>query len=68
VRTVGSAVYVGNVPHGIARVAIALLPYDVSFGTKEALTHRVPLHIVSAPMNVAVTPETNTVQVEKITV
>jgi len=68
VRTVGSAVYLGDVPHGVARVAIALLPYDVPFGTKEALTHRVPLHVVSAPMNVAVTPGTNTVQVEKITV
>lgn len=68
VRTVSSTLYVGNVPHGIAQVAIALLPYDVPFGTKEAVTHRVPLHIVNAPGNVAVTPGTNTVQVEKITV
>ena len=67
-RTVGSAVYVGNVPHGIARVTLALLPYNVPFGTRETLTHRVPLHIVSAPMRVAVTPGTNAVQVEAITI
>jgi len=68
VRTVGSAVYVGNVPHGIARVTLALLPYNVPFGTKETLTHRVPLHIVRAPVNVAATLGTNAVQVEAITI
>src|SRR5437763_6916431 len=68
VRTVGSAVYVVNVPHGIVRVTLALLPDNVPFCTTETLTHRIPLHLLSAPMRVAVTPGTNAVQVEAITI
>ncbi len=68
VRTESSPLYVGNVPHGLAHVGFALLPYNVPLGTSEAMLSRVPLHIVNAPQHVSVIQGSNTVQVDSIDV
>ncbi len=68
VRTVSSTLYIGNVPVGLAHVGLALLPFDVPFGTMRTVTARVPLHIVSAPGNVTLVQGTNALQIDSFTI
>ncbi|HLX56177.1 MAG TPA: DUF2079 domain-containing protein, partial [Ktedonobacteraceae bacterium] len=68
VRTVSSALYIGNVPAGLAHVGLALLPFGVPFGTIMTVTQRVPLHIVSAPAGVSLVPGTNALNIDSFTI
>jgi uncharacterized membrane protein len=68
VRTVSSTLYVGNVPVGLAHVGLALLPFNVPFGTILTVTNRVPLHIVSAPSGVSQVSGTNALQIDSFTI
>lgn len=68
VRTVSSTLYLGNIPVGLAHVGLALLPFDVPFGTMRTVTARVPLHIVSAPGNVTLVQGTNALQIDSFTI
>jgi uncharacterized membrane protein len=67
-RTVSSTLYIGNVPDGLAHVAIALLPFAASFGTISAVTERLPLHIVSAPSTVTTIAGANALQLDTFTI
>ena len=68
VRTVSSTLYIGNVPVGLAHVGLALLPFNVPFGTILTVTNRVPLHIVSAPAGVSQISGTNALQIGSFTI
>ncbi len=67
-RTTSSTLWVGNVPHGLAHVAIALLPFAASFSTISSVTERLPLHIVAAPRVVTPVQGTNALQLDAITI
>ncbi len=67
-RTTSATLWVGNVPHGLAHVAIALLPFAASFSTISSVTERIPLHIVTAPRVVTPVQGTNALQVDAITI
>ena len=67
-RTVSSTLWIGNVPNGLAHVAIALLPFASSFSTISSVTERLPLHIVKAPRMVTPVEGTNALQLDAITV
>lgn len=67
-RTTSSALYIGNVPGGLAHVAIALLPFASTFGTMSAVTDRLPLHIVSAPRTVTTVAGANALQLDTFTI
>ena len=67
-RTTSSALWIGNVPNGLAHVAIALLPFASSFSTISSVTERLPLHIVKAPRMVTPVEGTNALQLDAITV
>ncbi len=67
-RTTSSNLYIGNVPSGLAHVAIALLPFASSFGTIRAVTDRLPLHIVSAPRMVTPIEGTNALLLDAFTI
>ena len=68
VQTISEDLYIGNVPSGLAHVAIALLPFASSFGTMRAVTDRLPLHIVSAPGTVTPVAGTNAIQLDAFTI
>ncbi|HKV58122.1 MAG TPA: DUF2079 domain-containing protein [Ktedonobacteraceae bacterium] len=68
VRTVSSTLYIGNVPVGLAHVGLALLPFNVPFGTILTVTNRVPLHIVSAPAGVSQISGTNALQISSFSI
>ena len=63
-RTNSSTLWVGNIPHGLAHVAIALLPFAASFSTISSVTERLPLHIVAAPRVVTPVQGTNALQLD----
>lgn len=67
-RTASSALYIGNVPGGLAHVAIALLPFASPFGTMRTVTDRLPLHIVSAPGTVTAARGTNALLLDAFTI
>lgn len=67
-RTISSTLWIGNVPNGLAHVAIALLPFASSFSTISSVTERLPLHIVKAPRMVTPVEGTNALQLDAITV
>ena len=67
-RTTSSALWIGNVPNGLAHVAISLLPFASSFSTINSVTERLPLHIVKAPRMVSPVEGTNALQLDAITV
>jgi uncharacterized membrane protein len=67
-RTDSSTLYIGNVPRGLAHVAIALLPFASSFGTIHAVSDRLPLHIVSAPGTVTTVAGANALQLYTFTI
>ncbi len=67
-RTTSSDLYIGNVPGGLAHVAIALLPFASSFGTMSAVIDRLPLHIVRAPGTVTPVKGTNALQLDAFTI
>jgi uncharacterized membrane protein len=67
-RTTSSTLYLGNLPGGLAHVAIALLPFSASFGTISAVTDRLPLHIVSAPTTVTSIAGKNALQLDSFTI
>jgi uncharacterized membrane protein len=67
-RTASSTLYIGNVPNGLAHVAIALLPYASPSGTIGAVTDRLPFHIVSAPGAVTPVKGTNALQLDSFTI
>ncbi len=68
VQTTSRDLYIGNVPSGLAHVAIALLPFAPSLGTIRAVTGRLPLHIVSAPGTVIPVAGTNAIQLDAFTI
>jgi uncharacterized membrane protein len=63
-RTTSSLLYLGNVPIGLAHVAIALLPFASSFDTMSTVTDRLPFHIVSAPRTVTTVAGANALQLD----
>ncbi len=63
-RTTSSAVWIGNVPNGLAHVAIALLPFAASFGITSSVTERLPLQIYKAPQSVTPIKGTNALQLD----
>ena len=67
-RTTSTDLYIGNVPRGLAHVAIALMPFASPFGTMRAVTDRLPLHIVSAPRTVTPVAGTNALQLDAFTI
>jgi len=67
-RTTSSTLYIGTVPGGLAHVAIALLPFASSFGTINAVSDRLPLHIVSAPGTVTTVAGANALQLDTFTI
>jgi hypothetical protein len=67
-RTTSSAMYIGNVPRGLAHVAIALLPFASSSGTIGAVSDWLPLHIVSAPATVTTVAGANALQLDTFTI
>jgi uncharacterized membrane protein len=67
-ETTSRTLFLGDVPTGLAHVAIALLPLSVPFGTIMAVQDRLPLHIVSAPGTVTPAQNTNALQLETITI
>jgi len=67
-ETTSRTLFLGDVPTGLAHVAIALLPLSVPFGTIMAVQDRLPLHIVSAPSTVAPAQNTNALQLATITI
>jgi uncharacterized membrane protein len=66
--TTSSAQWIGNVPNGLAHVAIALLPFSVSFGSVSSVAKRLPLRIVTAPVTVAPVEGTNALQLDSFTI
>ncbi len=68
VRTTSSTQWIGNVPGGLAHVAIALLPFASSSSTISAVTDRLPLDIVSAPRTVTAVEGTNALQLDAFTI
>ena len=67
-RTTSDTLWIGNVPNGLAHVAIALLPFASPSGTIRAVTDRLPLHIVSAPSTVTPVEGTNALQLDAFTI
>lgn len=67
-ETTSRTLFLGDVPTGLAHVAIALLPLSVPFGTIMAVEDRLPLHIVSARAIVTPAQNTNALQLETITI
>ena len=67
-RTTSSALWIGNVPNGLAHVAIALVPFGSSFNSMNSVTERLPLHIINAPRVVAPVEGTNALQLDAITI
>jgi len=66
-RTTSSAVWIGNVPNGLAHVAIALLPFAASSGITSSVTERLPLQIFKAPPPVTPIKGTNALQLDSFT-
>jgi hypothetical protein len=67
-ETTSRTLFLGDVPTGLAHVAIALLPLSVPFGTMMAVQGRLPLHIVSAPSTITRAQNSNALQLETITI
>jgi uncharacterized membrane protein len=67
-RITSSTLYLGNVPGGLAHVAIALLPFASSSATINAVNDWLPLHIVSAPSTVTTIAGTNALQLDSFTI
>ncbi len=67
-RTASDTLWIGNMSHGLAHVAIALLPFASSFSTIGAVTDRLPLHILSAPATVTTVTGANALQLDTFTI
>ncbi|HEY6287466.1 MAG TPA: DUF2079 domain-containing protein [Ktedonobacteraceae bacterium] len=65
-RTTSDTLWIGNMPNGLAHVAIALLPFAASFGTISSVTERLSLHIIAAPQVVTPVEGTNALQLDAI--
>jgi uncharacterized membrane protein len=65
-RITSDTLWIGNMPNGLAHVAIALLPFTASFSTISAVTERLSLHIVAAPRAVTPVKGTNALQLDAI--
>jgi hypothetical protein len=66
-RTTSSTLWIYNVPNGLAHVAIALLPFNASFGTISSVAERLPLEIVKAPASVIRIEGANAIQLDSFT-
>jgi uncharacterized membrane protein len=66
-RTTSSAVWIGNVPSGLAHVAIALMPFTTSISIINSGTERLPLQIYNAPPSVTPIQGTNALQLDSFT-
>jgi uncharacterized membrane protein len=66
-RTTSSAVWIGNVPSGLAHVAIALVPFTTSISIINSGTERLPLQIYNAPPSVTPIQGTNALQLDSFT-
>jgi uncharacterized membrane protein len=67
-RTTSDTLWIGNMPKGLAHVAIALLPFAASFSTISSVTERLSLHIVKGPRVVAPVEGINALQLDAITI
>jgi uncharacterized membrane protein len=67
-RTTSDTLWIGNMPEGLAHVAITLLPFAASFSTISSVSERLPLHIVAAPGVVTPVEGTNALQLDAITI
>ena len=63
-RVTSSTLWIYNVPNGLAHVAIALLPYNASFGAISSVAERLPLQKVKAPASVTPIEGANAIQLE----
>ncbi len=62
-----SAQWIGNVPNGLARVAIALLPFAASSDITSSVRERLPLQIAKAPPLVTPIEGANALQLDSFT-
>ncbi len=67
-RTSSDTLWIGNMPKGLAHVAITLLPFAASFSTISSVSEWLPLHIVAAPRVVTPIEGTNALQLDAITI
>lgn len=65
-RTTSDTLWIGNMPNGLAHVAIALLPFSASFSTINSVTERLSLHIVTGSQDVISVEGTNALQLDAI--
>ncbi len=61
-RITSSTLWIYNVPNGLAHVAIALLPFNASFGAISSVTERLQLQEVKAPASVTPIEGANAIQ------
>jgi uncharacterized membrane protein len=64
VRITSSALWIGNVPNGLAHIAIGLLPFTASSDITSSVTERFPLQIVKAPPSVSPIEGANALQLD----
>jgi len=67
-RTTSDTLWIGNMPNGLAHVAIALLPFSASFSTISSVTERLSLHIVTGAQAVTPVEGTNELQLDAINI
>jgi uncharacterized membrane protein len=67
VRLTSSNLDISNVPHGLAHVAIALLPFVTSFSTSTLVTDRLSFQIVRATSTVRPIEEIHALQLNTLT-
>jgi hypothetical protein len=65
-RATSDTLWIGNMPNGLANVAIALLPFGASFGTISSVSERLSLHIVVGPPVVTPVQGQNALQLDAI--
>jgi hypothetical protein len=66
IRTTSDTLWIGNMPNGLAHVAIALLPFAASFSTISSVTERLSLHVVAGPTVVTPVAGANALQLDSI--
>jgi hypothetical protein len=65
-RTTSDTLWIGNIPNGLAHVAIDLLPFAAPFSTVKSVTERLPLHILTGSQSVIPIEGTNALQLDVI--